>query len=389
MNSVQLLKKDNATLSKGQKEHKRSEHIQQLNKEIGDQDTVIDVLRGMIPDQKRADAAVIERLSKGPARIRIPTREELKIEIKELKGKLLKYEKKKGQTGTAAEDEVSVKDETGMQSMATITKADIGGKIGAGNAEFIMKINDLNNEIEDLNLVVSGKNTEVEKYKQLISKKNQEIIELSQSKVDLKFMITKNEELKGEIESLRKKLNSDLYQNYDAQIKLEELELAAAMHKNIQNKTNETVKLEVENAQNKLFELINQNKLLLMTNTKLKEDVGTLRASLDDAKERNRKLASEHDDQTNKLVVGLKEKDAALKAIHDKIESYEKQFDELNVEIKNKETQINELEQQIQEGGFRRAGSELDLSHISQAEVHGRDMEAKKLELGKRFFIIW
>ena len=34
MNSIQLLKKENASLSKQSKEHKRSELIQQLNKDI-------------------------------------------------------------------------------------------------------------------------------------------------------------------------------------------------------------------------------------------------------------------------------------------------------------------------------------------------------------------
>jgi|JI6StandDraft_1071083.scaffolds.fasta_scaffold10071_8 hypothetical protein len=41
MNSIQMLKKENAQLENSGKEHKRSKLISQLNREIEDQDTVI------------------------------------------------------------------------------------------------------------------------------------------------------------------------------------------------------------------------------------------------------------------------------------------------------------------------------------------------------------
>lgn len=89
MNSIQLLKKENMQLEKLQKEHKRSELISQLQKDVSDQDTIIETLRSTCKirniTEEVLDAAIIEALTKGPPRIRALTREELKIEIKKLK----------------------------------------------------------------------------------------------------------------------------------------------------------------------------------------------------------------------------------------------------------------------------------------------------------------
>lgn len=45
--------------------------------------------------EESLDAAIVDVLNKGPARIRAPTREELKIEIKKLKGLVDVLRKKK------------------------------------------------------------------------------------------------------------------------------------------------------------------------------------------------------------------------------------------------------------------------------------------------------
>ena len=383
MNSVQLLKKENASLSKGTKEHKRSEFIQQLNKEIGDQDVVIDVLRGLVGDQKRADAAIIQTLSKGPARIRVQTREELKMELKDLKAKLLKFEKKKA-NGTLVADENQ--EPSQMNSIISIKGAPTDAKVGSGNAEYIMRINELNNQIEDLHLQSSGKQMEIDKYKQLITKKNQEIIELTQAKIDLKFMMTKNEELKNEVETLRQKLNSDIYTNYDQQIKLEELELAATVHKNLQNKTSEAIKLEFETLQGRLTGVINQNKQLLVQNTKTKDENLSMRKLLDDAKERNRKLHSEHEEQVSKLASASKEKDNNIKALNLRMKDYEDQFDKLAMEVKDKETLISDLEERIQGleqeiDNLKENGGSQNALDNSAIEAANKELEAKKYEM--------
>lgn len=87
MNSIQLLKKENKNLEKLTKEASRSALIEQLNKDIQDQEIVIEALRKCIPDEK-ADGAIVDALNKGPPKVRAPTREELKIEVKKLKAQV-------------------------------------------------------------------------------------------------------------------------------------------------------------------------------------------------------------------------------------------------------------------------------------------------------------
>ena len=99
MNSISLLKKETQSLKKASQEHKRSELITGLNKEIADQDLIIETLRAMIHNDDAADKEIVRVLTKGPPKIRVETREELKIEIRKLKAQLAKYLAKKDETG--------------------------------------------------------------------------------------------------------------------------------------------------------------------------------------------------------------------------------------------------------------------------------------------------
>lgn len=88
LNSLQIVKKEKASMESLSKEHKRSKLIEQLNKEILDQDLVIEVLRKSIYDEKGkekgrelCDTVIVKALTKGPDRIRPLTREELRMEI--------------------------------------------------------------------------------------------------------------------------------------------------------------------------------------------------------------------------------------------------------------------------------------------------------------------
>lgn len=90
-----MLKKDNAQLLNQGKEHKRSKLIAELNKQIMDQDIVIEVIRNYVykkegREEGRAglDGIIVAALTKGPERIRAETREELKIEIENLKARV-------------------------------------------------------------------------------------------------------------------------------------------------------------------------------------------------------------------------------------------------------------------------------------------------------------
>ena len=81
MNSIALLKKETMSLKKANQEHKRSELITSLNKEIADQDLIIETLRTLVPNEEAADKEIVKVLTKGPPKLRVETREELKMEM--------------------------------------------------------------------------------------------------------------------------------------------------------------------------------------------------------------------------------------------------------------------------------------------------------------------
>jgi hypothetical protein len=62
MKSIQDLKKDLAENKKLNKDHKRSELIEKLKKEIVEQDMIITVIRRQLGDDEAADEAVIREL---------------------------------------------------------------------------------------------------------------------------------------------------------------------------------------------------------------------------------------------------------------------------------------------------------------------------------------
>ena len=52
LNSIQVLKKEKASIEGLSKDHKRSKLIEQLNKEILDQDIVIETMRSFMKENK-------------------------------------------------------------------------------------------------------------------------------------------------------------------------------------------------------------------------------------------------------------------------------------------------------------------------------------------------
>ena len=68
--------------------------IERLRKDLGDNELVIETLRKIIGDEDLIEQELLKVINKGPARMRVPTREELRMEIKKLKGKLSSKSKK-------------------------------------------------------------------------------------------------------------------------------------------------------------------------------------------------------------------------------------------------------------------------------------------------------
>lgn len=88
MNSIQDLKKQLAAMRAQGKEHNRSKLIEKLKTELAQQEIAIKAVRDLANDEAACDAQIIAYLNKGPPRFRPLSREEMRIEIAQLKKRL-------------------------------------------------------------------------------------------------------------------------------------------------------------------------------------------------------------------------------------------------------------------------------------------------------------
>ena len=85
LKSINNLKKEVAKGKFEQKENVRIQKIQRLEKDLELMETTINALRGVVNQEDTGDQAIRDALEKGPKRVRIASREELKMEINKYK----------------------------------------------------------------------------------------------------------------------------------------------------------------------------------------------------------------------------------------------------------------------------------------------------------------
>ncbi len=89
LKSIQNLKKEIQKEKTNQKDNARIRIIEGLKKDHEDFELAINALRKVINNEDKCDQAIKNELQKGPKRVRVATREELKMEIKSYKNQAL------------------------------------------------------------------------------------------------------------------------------------------------------------------------------------------------------------------------------------------------------------------------------------------------------------
>lgn len=109
MKSIDKLKADLEKEKYSQQDSVRAKIIERMKKDLGmlsffvydnfiaDNETVIEMMRGMINDDDLINKEIVKTLSKGPLRSRVLSREELRMEIKKLENEVAVL--KRGGTG--------------------------------------------------------------------------------------------------------------------------------------------------------------------------------------------------------------------------------------------------------------------------------------------------
>ncbi len=90
LKSIQLLKKEVQKEKFDKKDNVRAQKIEALNRDIQYCEVAINALRKLINSEDKCDQAIKMELEKGPKRIRVASREELKMDINRYKNMTLR-----------------------------------------------------------------------------------------------------------------------------------------------------------------------------------------------------------------------------------------------------------------------------------------------------------
>jgi hypothetical protein len=90
LKSINLLKKQIQKAKYENQDNVRIKRIKELTDQIGLQDMAINALRKVVADEDKANIAIKKEMEKGALRVRVLSREELKIEVRKYKNISLK-----------------------------------------------------------------------------------------------------------------------------------------------------------------------------------------------------------------------------------------------------------------------------------------------------------
>eukprot|EP01017_Pseudomicrothorax_dubius_P003656 TRINITY_DN10569_c0_g1_i1.p1 TRINITY_DN10569_c0_g1~~TRINITY_DN10569_c0_g1_i1.p1 ORF type:complete len:429 (-),score=164.07 TRINITY_DN10569_c0_g1_i1:34-1263(-) len=216
MTSINLLKKENAQLKKMSQEHKRSDLIKKLNDDIRDQEVIIDAIRELVGDEEKVNKKIVEAMSKGPPRMRVLSREELRIEINRLKG--LKDKGNNEQSKVSQGSFYEKKPQSLISEELSTTRDE------EARDELIQKNNALMNEIEDMHLTMKVGEQKITALEELLRKKNDELMAFNNAKSEILFLKKKYDAKQSELEAVEIQLKEMKLKESDAILRVKNLE---------------------------------------------------------------------------------------------------------------------------------------------------------------------
>lgn len=246
LKSINLLKKEIQKTKHEQKDNVRHQKNERLMEDIKLQEVAINAMRKLVNDEDKCNLAIKRELEKGPAKVRVKSREELKIDIQKYKSisiKIIQDYKRMGQkvpayaNGLAKQLEAG---ETGVGEGLKKQKSDVGSKAdfdiqfdeqseaSVAQGEFpekaqqkidklMDKTNQLNIELKDKNEKIIELLAELEDVKIQVFARDKSI-ELQQNQID--ELLEEMRELKGlENEVKRLRQNKSILEQDNEQLR--------------------------------------------------------------------------------------------------------------------------------------------------------------------------
>ena len=372
MRSIQELKKENATLKRQSAEHKRSDLIEKLKSEIEMQDIVIEALRAAVNDEEKCNRKIEEFLNRGPPRIRAVSREELKIEIKRLKGLLAGLQAKaKGAKAVDDFDKIMSRDGVEEEKKGFDTQHN-------------EKIVELLEEVENLRVELSAKDVKIEYLAKTVKKLNQELGGLRLKENELEMTGQAKTNLESQLRELQDDLQVTASGKATSASTVQEKELQIS-----------TLKAQIRDLESRLRKDKEAQSVMAKQYQVEREDLrarlAKTQADLEDLRARQDSKGKQGEAERTKLRELVAKKDERIAVLEDELRNGVQTREQLEAEVAHLQSQIGESQAQetelllLREQLVRLAKSQNVPSDMLKAETTRADTFKKRtIELSKQ-----
>lgn len=290
MQSIQELKKQNASIRALNKENNRSKLIEKLKTELLQQEIAIQALRELVNDNEKSDEQIIKYLNKGPPRIRPLSREEMKIKIRKLEAKLGITKKNPGDQ--AVDD---------LESMLNPSKSQVSEEFGLVDPLQNEKIVEIMEHVQNLQLEIRSKDSVIEHLRSQIRKLQEDLQVYKNKETEDRILGLKSDGVNSENQSMKERLAAHSSNVQELQLQLENAlielrsknDIIASLKKNLESmsmtrggkdKEVERLRKELNQAMNSIHHLENENGVIKAKYDQLLEDLKNKNIELEEHK---------------------------------------------------------------------------------------------------------
>ncbi len=257
--------------------------IERLRKDIADHEVVIETLRKIIGDEELIEKELMKVINKGPPRMRVPTREELRMEIKKLKGKLGKGGTKKDADkpkGDVLSDNLSELEnapkEASVHESEMMMDADVRKRLEENVSQLQQELKDKNDTIlnlkeeqENLKVEIRARDMNINKQSRSIQELHAEVRDLRLLETELKQLLSKKLAVDEQNTDLKTQLLDKFVDNTKTDIETKEKEIESrgllakltSLQDQVETLKNDKIKLSQEHQQQQAILRAELNKL--------------------------------------------------------------------------------------------------------------------------------
>ena len=382
MTSIQDLKKQNATIRAQGKENNRSKLIEKLKTELVQQEIAIQALRDIINDNERCDEQIINYLNKGPPRIRPMSREEMKIQIRKLQGKLGISKKSKGDQ--AVDD---------LESMLNPSKSQEDEEFKVVDPMQNEKIVELVEQIQNLQLDCRAKDSTIDHLRQQMRKTQEELMNYKNSEGEEKLLGFKYSGMESEKQNLIEKLSQNSNDVGELQARLESaiIELRAkndlvnslkkrlediASTRGSKEKESEKYRKELGQAMSALRGLEEENRILKENKERIMEELKSKAIELEEVNIRQEIFKDPRSEKTESVA---DYKDMEIEALQSKLEEIQRSNNLPDSFMAAEKAETEKYKEKVKELYIQVAELQEEVEYLHQANLQEKKTGAAKI----------